>query len=247
MKRALFSCLTALLACASCASSDDQQLEKVRKAVAVAVPGLTKDAIEPSAAPGLYQVRKGSTFAYVTADGRYLIQGDMVDLKTGEEITEKQRMDARLAVIKQFGPDKVIEFAPKDPKYVVTVFTDVDCGYCRKLHSQINEYMADGIAIRYLFFPRTGPNTPSFFKAQSVWCSTDRREALTQAKRGLEPNIPGNCPNPVMAQYEAGEALGINATPMMILPDGELVHGYVPPQALQSRLMAGDWKKVKMN
>jgi len=247
MNRALITSFTALLACASCASADDPQMDKVAKAVSAAVPGITKDAITPSAAPGLYQVHKGSTFAYVTADGRYLIQGDMVDLKTGEEITEKQRMDTRLAVIKQFGPDKVIEFSPKDPKYVVTVFTDVDCGYCRKLHSQIAEYNNDGIGIRYLFYPRTGPNTPSFEKAKAVWCSTDRHQALTQAKRGMEPNGAANCPNPVMAQWEAGEALGVNATPMMILPDGELVRGYVPPQALASRLMAGNWTKAKLD
>ena len=238
MNRALYTCLTALVACASCASADDKQMDNVAKAVSAAVPGITKDAITPSAAPGLYQVRKGSTFAYVTADGRYLIQGDMVDLKTGEEITEKQRMDTRLAVIKQFGPDKVIEFSPKDPKYVVTVFTDVDCGYCRKLHSQIAEYNNDGIGIRYLFYPRTGPNTPSFEKAKSVWCSADRREALTQAKRGMEPNVRGTCANPVMAQWEAGEALGVNATPMMILADGEIVRGYVQAAQLAARLAA---------
>src|SRR5688572_24486399 len=100
-----------LLACTACASAEDPQLEKVRKNVTANLPGVTKEMITPSTAPGLYQVQKGSVFGYVTGDGRYLIQGDMVDLVTGEEVTEKQRENARLAVLKQFGPDRVIEFA----------------------------------------------------------------------------------------------------------------------------------------
>lgn len=237
MKR-IAPALFLLMACAGCASAEDPQLEKVRKAVANSpnLTGITPDMITPSSAPGLYQIQKGSAFGYVTADGRYLITGDMIDLVTGEEVSENQRAGARLAVLKQFGPDRVIEFAPKDPKHVVTVFTDIDCGYCRQLHAQIADYNAKGIAVRYLFYPRSGPNTPSFQAAQQVWCSGDRKEALTQAKRGQRINAPTNCPNPILQHYEAGDALGINATPMMVLQDGEIVRGYVPPNALAARL-----------
>jgi thiol:disulfide interchange protein DsbC len=227
-----------LLACSGCASAEDTELTKVQKTVAKNLPGITPDMVTRSTAPGLYQVQKGSSFGYVTPDGRYLIQGDMVDLVTGEEITESQRGGARVAVLKGFGPDQTIEFAPKDPKYVVTVFTDIDCGYCRKLHSEIAQYTAQGIAIRYLFYPRSGPNTESFEKAQQVWCSGDRKEALTQAKRGVALNVSPRCPNPIQKQWDAGEALGINATPMMVLADGEIVRGYVPAPQLAARLAA---------
>lgn len=237
MKRILPAALVLL---AACASAEDPQLEKVRKAVASspALSGVTPDMISPSTAPGLYQIRKGSAFGYVTADGRYLITGDMIDLVTGEELTEKQRERARLEVLKQFGPDQVIEFAPKDVKHVVTVFTDIDCGYCQRLHSQVPEYNGHGIAIRYLFYPRSGPGSPSFQQAQSVWCSGDRREALTQAKRGQRISAPTTCKNPVQSHYAAGDSLGINATPMMVLEDGEIVRGYVPPSSLAARLAA---------
>jgi thiol:disulfide interchange protein DsbC len=245
MKRTL-SALVLLLACAACASAEDPELEKVRKTVTTNLPGVTKEMITPSTAPGLYQVQKGSVFGYVTRDGRYLIQGDMVDLVTGEEVTEKQRENARLAVLKQFGPDRVIEFAAKDTKHWVTVFTDIDCGYCRKLHSEMPEYNAAGIGIRYLFYPRSGPNTPSFQQAQAVWCSADRKEALTQAKRGVNINTPTTCSNPVQQHYEAGEALGINATPMLVLPDGEIVRGYVRAPALAGRLAGKGPTKAAM-
>ena len=226
----------ALLACAACAQAGDSQLEKVRKDVVAKMPGIAPEAVTQSAAPGIYQVQKGTDYGYVTADGRYLIYGDMVDLHTGEEITERQRGAARTAVLRQFGPDQVIEFAPKDPKYFVTVFTDIDCGYCRKLHSEIQQYNDAGIGIRYLFFPRSGPNTPSFQEAKQVWCSADRRDALTKAKRGLPIAAKPNCPNPVQQHYEAAESIGVNATPTMILPDGEIVRGYVHASALAARL-----------
>jgi thiol:disulfide interchange protein DsbC len=228
--------LIALLACAACAEAGDPQLEKVRKDVVERIPGIAPESITPSAAPGLYQVQKGQEFGYVTADGRYMIFGDMIDLVSGEQITERQRGDARMAVLKQFGPDQVIEFAPKDAKYFVTVFTDIDCGYCRKLHSEIQQYNAAGIGIRYVFYPRSGPNTPSFQQAEAVWCSADRREALTQAKRGVHITAPSSCPNPVKQQYAAGDSIGINATPTLILPDGEVVRGYVRAQPLAARL-----------
>lgn len=231
--------LTLMLACAGCAEAVDPPIDQVRKDLAGKMPGITAEMITPSVAPGLYQVQKGQDFGYVTRDGRYLIHGDMIDLATGEEVTERLRGEARMAVLKQFGPDQVIEFAPKDPKYFITVFTDIDCGYCRKLHSEMKQYNDLGIGVRYLFFPRSGPNTPSFQQAQAVWCSTNRADALTAAKRGAHITAPSNCANPVQKHFEAGDALGINATPTLILPDGEVVRGYVRAQPLLTRLAGG--------
>lgn len=225
-----------LLVCAGCAVAEDSQLEKVRASVAKNLPGVEKEMVTKSAAPGLYQVRKGALFAYVTADGRFLVQGDMIDIVSGEEITESQRSEARVAVLKQFGPDGVIEFSPPNPKYVITVFTDIDCGYCRKLHNEMQEYNDAGIGVRYLFYPRSGPGTPSFAKAESVWCSADRRVAMTQAKRGEKVMAPSSCANPVLKQFEAGEAMGVAATPTLVLPDGEVIRGYVKAGPLLQRL-----------
>ncbi len=246
MKRLPLTVL-AVLACAACAQATDPQLEKVRKDVVENLPGsgITGEHITPSVAPGLYQIQKGSEFGYVTADGRYLIFGDMLDLQTGEQVTERLRSESRLAVLKQFGPDQVIEFAPKNPKYFITVFTDIDCGYCRKLHSEMKQYNEVGIGVRYVFFPRSGPNSPSFEEAEQVWCSADRREALTKAKLGIPPKAAGNCPNPVQQHYAAGEAIGVNATPTLVLPDGEIVRGYVRAAPLAARLAQGPTKVTR--
>ncbi len=238
-------CLTVLLVCASCASAESPDTDAMRKKIAEKIPGVAPADIREAAIAGYYEIKKGSAYGYVTRDGKYLFEGDLVNLDTGEQVTENQRRGERLEVLKQFGPDDVIEFAPKKKAdYTVTVFTDIDCGYCRKLHSEMADYNRQGIAIRYLFYPRSGPRTDSFFKAEAVMCSADHRAALTAAKQGAALDTGKRCRNPVQRQYEAGEALGVNATPMLILPNGDLVRGYVPATALAVKLATGEFGAV---
>lgn len=190
--------------------------------------------VRPSPLPGIYEIQAGMNFGYVSADGEYLIEGDLVKLSTGEALTEKARKVGRLDAIKKIGVDNMIVFAPPADKikHTITVFTDLDCGYCRMLHSQIADYNAKGIAVQYAFFPRTGPNTESFFKAENVWCSADKKAALTQAKAGAAvPDAP-KCKNPVLDQYNIGAAIGVRGTPSLILEDGEMIPGYQPPDQL---------------
>jgi thiol:disulfide interchange protein DsbC len=207
--------------------------EKIAKKLGIQVAD-----IHDSPAAGLYEIVKDHEFGYVTTDGKYLLQGDLVNIDTGDQITESHRRGERLDALRELGADNMIDFPPPPPiasKYVVTVFTDVDCPYCRKLHSQIGEYNARGIDIRYVFFPRTGLNTPSYYSAVSVWCSPDRQAALTKAKRG-ESLPKRECANPVAREYQLGLDLGVHGTPMMILPDGEVAPGYIPPDKLADAL-----------
>ena len=242
----LFACLSALLLCVSCVSAEMPAVEKLRAQLAAKMPELAPDEIRESDLPGFYEIRKGQSFGYISADGKYMIEGDLINLSTGVPITENRRKQDRLQVLAALGPDNVIEFAPKNATSTVTVFTDIDCGYCRKLHRELKDYYAQGIAVRYVFFPRSGPDTPSFAKAQEVWCAADRKEALTKAKNGQPINGSTVCPGSasVARQYQAGERLGIAATPMIVLPDGDLVRGYVPANALAVRLAQGDWAGV---
>lgn len=213
---------------------------KERLANAVGAP---PDSITPSQVTGILEAKWGSNFAYVTEDGRYAVFGDMVNLETQEEITENSRRGSRIAALKELGEENMIEFSPESPRYVVTVFTDVDCGYCRMLHRQVKEFNAQGIAIRYVFFPRTGPDTESFHKAEAVWCAPDRKAALTDAKNGAAVNGPVDCINPVRREWELGQKFGLRGTPLLILPDGETIAGYVPPAELSARLAAMETRK----
>lgn len=201
-----------------------------------ALNGEKPDSVAPTAIPGLYEVVLGGQVLYLSEDGRFVIQGDMLELASRDNLTEKRRGEMRGKAIDAIGEDKMVVFAPEGPtRHTVTVFTDIDCGYCRKMHTQIAAYNKEGIKIRYLWFPREGAGSESFNKSVAVWCADDRRDAMTKAKRG--ENIERKtCDNPVQAEYELGQKLGVRGTPSMILESGEMIPGYVPPTQLAQML-----------
>lgn len=195
------------------------------------------DSIAESTIAGLYEVMVGAQIFYVSADGEYLLQGDMFELKTRKNVTDDRRSIGRKKIVDKMDPATMIVFKPEQPKYQITVFTDVDCGYCRKLHREIDTYLKEGIEIRYMAFPRSGPKTPSWDKAVAVWCDKDQHAAMTKAKNGakLEPPQPP-CKNPVEAHYNAGRELGVSGTPTLVMNNGKVVPGYVPAARLKQLL-----------
>ena len=128
--------------------------------------------VASSPVPGLYEVTMGGLIAYVSADGKYLVSGNIYDLETEVNLTATRRNAARAKALASLREDQMIVFSPENPKMTVTVFTDVDCGYCRKFHNQIADLNKAGVRVRYMLFPRTGPETESWRKAEGVWCST---------------------------------------------------------------------------
>lgn len=207
-----------------------------RAAVAAKIPGAKPEDLRESPLPGIWELMRGTDIAYVSADGKYVIAGDLYDLESNGNLSEDRRRDARLKLLSSVNESDMITFGPKDAKYTITVFTDVDCGYCRKLHSQMADYNKLGVRVRYLFFPRSGPNTESWTKAEEVWCSPDRNEALTRAKLGQDLSAKPCAKNPVAKHYQLGQEFSIRGTPAIVLADGEVLPGYVPPATLVKHL-----------
>lgn len=182
--------------------------------------------VRPSPVDGLYEVSSGAEVGYVSADGRFYIDGDVFDMGSKQNLTEDRRMRERLALMQGISDEDAIIFAPKDSaRHTVTVFTDMDCVHCRRMHGEMAELNRLGIRVRYLMFPRGGPGSESWRKAEAVWCSDDRRDALTRAKRG-EKVAARSCDTPIAAQYELGRQLGITGTPGIITDRGEFLAGY---------------------
>jgi thiol:disulfide interchange protein DsbC len=230
--------LLLLLPCALGAADDH---EEAAAWIAKQFPEVEMKSIKPSPIDGLYEVRVGNSLTYVTRDARFMVQGDIYDLDTEENLTEQRRADARMAAVDEVGETSMIVFEPDGPaEHTITVFTDIDCGYCRKLHREIDEFNEQGFRVRYMFFPRSGPNTESWFKADNVWCAEDRNEALTMAKRGEEVQSDSCGTTPVSQHYQLGVALGIRGTPAILTDNGVLVPGYLPAQELKDRLANGD-------
>jgi thiol:disulfide interchange protein DsbC len=211
----------------------DPRAELARK-----VPGSKAEDFKPSAVSGVFELARGADIIYITADGKYVFAGDLYELSSDTNISERRRRDVRLALMTQVPDSQMVIFSPPEPKYTVTVFTDVDCGYCRKLHSEMAKYNDLGIRVRYLFYPRSGPNTESWDKAVNVWCSPNRNDALTRAKRGETIKSPKCGDTPVEHDYELGQEIGVRGTPAIVLANGDMLPGYLPPAALAKRLQA---------
>lgn len=207
----------------------------ITSAVAEVAPQARVQTIAPAAIPGLYQVIAQGQVLYLTGDGRYLIQGDAFDIKTRTPLNGLTMNRLRRDAIARLDRNQMVRFAPANPKYTVTVFTDVDCPYCRAFHANIAEINKLGIAVDYLFWPRSGLNTPSAQKAVDVWCAADRQAALTSAFEGREPR-DADCQSPVAHDFNLGIDLGVDGTPTVIADNGVVLGGYVDPNELLRRL-----------
>jgi thiol:disulfide interchange protein DsbC len=241
MNRILLAALLGALVAPAFASEKEQAT--VRAAIETLVPGAVIDSVTKAPLAGFYEVTLGGQVVYVTGDGKYLVQGVLYDIPAKVDLTEASKARVRTTALKELGPDKRITFAPKAPKHTVTVFTDIDCGYCRRMHEQMPEYNQLGISIEYLFFPRAGAGSEAWDKAVSVWCSDDRHKAMTEAKAGNEIDKK-QCSNPVEEEFALGARIGVNGTPMVIAADGTQLGGYVPPEQLLQRLEQLNEKKA---
>lgn len=234
LKRAGILALTAsgVLALSHAAAQDDAELTRVRETVAGAFSGIDEKDIFPSEVDGWYTIRKGAVIAYITGDGRYLLQGDLIDLEQQVNLSEQDRNEARADMMGAITDDQVIVFKPEQVRHTVSVFTDIDCTFCRRLHSQIDEYMEEGIEIHYFLYPRSGPASASWAKAEQVWCADDRNEALTLAK--LDKDFDSHtCDTSIVSRhYAMGQDVGLRGTPAIVLEDGTLFSGYLPPKQL---------------
>lgn len=203
----------------------------IKKAIATFMPTEQVDAVKPSEIKGLYEVNAGTNIFYASEDGKYLLQGQLFDVDAKKNITESKLGAVRKAALDKIGEQEMIVFKAPNSKYTISVFTDIDCGYCRKLHSEIDQYLAQGITVRYLFFPRAGKGSDSYNKAVAVWCAADKNKALTAAKKG-DAFDSKSCDNPVDKHMQLGEDFGMTGTPMIVTAKGNILPGYVPAAQL---------------
>ncbi|MEL7296490.1 MAG: DsbC family protein [Pseudomonadota bacterium] len=220
------------------ADDDDESLEAVRATIAEKFPRIRPESIGPGPIDGILEIQQGALVAYLTDDGRYLLQGELIDLEQNRNLTQESMSKGRLELLEGADSAGAIVFGPEDAVHTVTVFTDIDCTFCRKLHREMTAYNEAGIAVRYLFYPRSGPNTRSWEKAEEVWCADNRRKAMTDAKN--DKSLPAaNCDASAIAkQFEIGLSVGLGGTPAIVMPNGDLISGYVPAPDLASRLAA---------
>jgi thiol:disulfide interchange protein DsbC len=209
--------------------------EKIREAVTKVISNSEVSSVSPSAIDGLYEVMLGPQIIYVSEDGKYLLTGKLYDIDEKKDLSSPKIAQAKVKYLESISEDDMVIFAPEDYKHTITVFTDIDCGYCRKLHAEIEDYNDLGIRVRYMMFPRAGVGSESFEKAVSVLCADDRNKAMTRSKAGKD--IPEKtCDNPVNDHYEMGKLLGVSGTPAIFLDNGDMLPGYIPAKRMSEIL-----------
>ena len=207
----------------------------IKAALKKAIPDAKIESLKASEIQGLREVSIEGAIFYVSEDGKYLVQGHIIDIATKKDLTEAKLASSRIRALKAVGEKNMIIFKPTTVKHKVYVFTDIDCGYCRKLHGQINDYLAEGIQVNYLFFPRAGKGSDSYNKTVSVLCSKDRKKALTAAKSGTDPEKK-TCKTPLDQHMDLAQLFEVRGTPMIVTEKGNILPGYVPPKALKNAL-----------
>lgn len=209
--------------------------ERAIRALQSINPRIEVDHVGPSPLPGFREAVVGGQVVYISDDGRYLLQGALYDVVEKKDLSQAGMAEVRRRLLATIPASERIVFAPENPVHTVSVFTDVECGYCQKLHQDIAEYNRLGIAIEYLAFPRMGPASEDFAKMVSVWCAADRGAALTAAKEGRKVQS-GSCTNPVARHYDIGRRVGLTGTPMIVTAAGVQMPGYMPPADLRAAL-----------
>jgi len=214
-------------------ASADDTIDELKQSLAKRLPQFEVSNIDETPIDGIYQVIISGQVIYMTSDARYMIDGNLIDLSTRRNYSEEAMSGVRLSQIEKLGEDKMVIYTPETTKHTITVVTDIDCPYCRRLHNEMDQYMAGGVQVRYIFMPLKGQG--DYRTTVSVWCSKDQNEALDMAKAGAEVEAK-DCDNPIEEHLQISRSLGVRGTPAIILQDGSMLPGYVPADKLIAQL-----------
>ncbi|MBP80702.1 MAG: disulfide bond formation protein DsbC [Acidiferrobacteraceae bacterium] len=201
--------------------------KQVLDVAATLIPGTPPDEVKATPVSGLYQVAFGTQIVYLFEDGKHLLSGDLIDLDASVNLSEDARKSGRKAVIDGLDEAGMVVFSPSQPRSHITVFTDTECGYCVRLHREMDQLLAGGVEVRYLGYPRAGVQSPSFDTLVSVWCAEDPQQAMTDAKSGKTIESR-SCDTDIGRHMEAAQLVGVRGTPTIVLQDGKTIPGYVP-------------------
>lgn len=226
--------LTVVSAPLSLVQASEADIKQLKQALPNVLPAAANAEISASPVAGLYQVVAGGQVLYMTKDAAFVLDGDLYNMQTRTNLTENARSVIRLEALNELGENNMVVYQPKgDVKHTITVFTDIYCPYCVRLHNEVEQYQNNGVKVRYIFAPFKGPKSVN--ASVSVWCAEDQNKALSMAKAG-EDIEQRSCDNPVKKHQALVSALGIRGTPAIMLENGQLMPGYVPASKLIEQL-----------
>jgi len=236
--KAVIGAVVLLLATPHAVGADAPGTQAARAALRTLVPDQRTSDLRASSLPGYFDTIIDGHVAYVSADGKYLVQGNVFRFADKADLTEQRQAQDRRTKIAGIKDTDTIIFAPAKPRYTVTVFTDIDCPYCEKFQQGVAQLNAAGVAVRYVLFP-LNIHPQAHRKAMAVWCAKDRKGAFAAAIGGVDPGSQ-QCPNPLQANLSLAQELGVQGTPGIFASDGTQLGGFLEPAQLLAKLRASD-------
>ena len=208
------------------AAGSDSQTEDIRKILGEKLPEIEISSVGPSPVAGVFELISAGQIYYVTGDGKYIFDGNLIDMESRTNLTTARLGGVHMSLINAMGEDNMLIFQPeKSAERSITVFTDTSCPYCSKLHAEIDVLLEHGVSVRYLMFPRAGIGSQAHRDLESVWCADNQQEAMTTAKAG--GSIPTKtCDNPIESHIALAEQVGLRGTPLIYIDDGQMIPGY---------------------
>jgi len=221
----LLSCVVLALSFGANAQAD-ATLDEVKSRLVENLPGIQVTSIEESQVPGLYELITDGQIYYVDESAEYLVDGSLIRLSDRANLTDSRQGLIHAALIEEIGEENMLIYKPEKPtNRSITVFTDISCGYCRRLHGEIDTLLDAGVSVRYLLFPRAGLGSQGHKDLISVWCADDPQAAMTNAKSGGKIEAK-TCDNPIESHVALAERLGLRGTPLIYTDSGEKIPGY---------------------
>lgn len=221
--------------------ADEQpSLTEVRQRVEAALPGITLSSVAETPVNGLYEAIIDGSIYYVDASGQFLLEGSLIELQTRSNLTEARLGTLHMGLLTDLDDEQMLIFEPENPTgRSITVFTDISCGFCRRLHAEIDTLLDEGIAVKYLLFPRSGLGTAGHQALESVWCNENPTDAMTTAKAG--GRVPtANCSNPIENHVALAHQVGLRGTPLIYVDNGERIPGYREAAQLVSMIQSSE-------
>lgn len=239
----LFGCLASaqtLDAESEITPASPEVVERITQGLAETLPGIAVSSVSKTAIPGLYELLTDGQIYYVDESAQYVIDGNLIELSTRANLTDARLGGVHMGLIESMGEENMLIYEPEKPSTrSITVFTDISCGYCRRLHAELDTLLDEGVRVRYLLFPRAGLGSQGHKDLESVWCADDPLEAMTNAKAGGQIT-PKSCDNPIEEHIAVAERVGLRGTPLIYTDSGEKVPGYREASVLASMVNESD-------
>jgi len=218
----------------------EADIDHIQSMLAVHLPDIPVTSVQASPVAGLYELISSGQIYYVSADGKHIIDGDLIDMANRTNLTTARKGNLHLELINDVDEKEMLVYETPEPsERAITVFTDVSCGFCRKLHAELDELLEGGVRVRYLMFPRAGIGSQAHKDLESVWCADDPQDAMTQAKAGASITA-ASCQNPIESHVELAEKVGLRGTPLIYLDNGEMIPGYRSAEQLVQMIHASE-------